>query len=376
MPRHLSQPVFALAADPAGGALLVGTASGGIFRSGDGGASWSTVWHGPGHAVQVIAFSPVTPGLVLAGTRGDGVLVSSDAGITWRVDPGAEGATVRAFAFASSVTVAGTDKGLLTKPAGGSWTPVGLSQLSVSAIAAAAVNDPARLVAGADATTGQESLPLYETADGGSLWSALTGPPAGTDIVSTLAAGPLPRGGTVRPLIMGTNAGAFLSKDDGSSWSSLTALPATDFNQAAFVDASPDHFYVASDGGASKAGGLWYTGDGGKSFRSLAPPIPSVTALSVIGGPQPVVYAATLRGADQAVTLWTYHDAGGKPSTAPGAVPPVAARTAGATAPLPAAVDWRVALLRGPEAPYLFLGLAAGMVLLVALGTYLRRARP
>ena len=374
LPERLSQPVLALAADPAGGALLAGTASGVIYRSSDGGATW-TVASRTGHEVDTIAFSPLATGLVLAGTRGGGVLISTDGGTTWRQDPGSGGTTVRSVAFAKSVTVAGTDHGLMLKPAGGRWTAGGLPQISVSALAAAAVNDPAMVVAGADTTQGQESLPLYQTSDGGSLWSTLSGPASGSSMVAALAAGPLPSGGSVRPLVLGTNSGAFISNDNGSTWSSLSALPATDFTQAAFVDGHSDQFYVASDGGGSASGGLWYTGDGGKSFRSLAPPIASVTALSVVVDQTPVIYAATFRGADHAVTLWTYRDAGGKPTTAAGAVPPLASVSRRTAAAAPTAIDWKSALLRGPEAPYLVVGLAAVLVLVVALGTYARRGR-
>ena len=42
-------------------------------------------------------------------------------------------------------------------------------------------------------------------------------------MVAMLAAGPLPAQQSVRPLLLGTNTGLFLSTDNGSSWQQLTA---------------------------------------------------------------------------------------------------------------------------------------------------------
>src|SRR5215831_16833137 len=89
--EKLSSPVFALAVDPADGRrTLAGTASGTIYVSSDGGASWKTVRKGAGHAVVALAFDPAHPGTLLAGTRGGGILRSADGGASWQAGPDSE----------------------------------------------------------------------------------------------------------------------------------------------------------------------------------------------------------------------------------------------------------------------------------------------
>src|SRR5262252_10712743 len=96
--EKLNSPVFALAVDPADGRrTLAGTASGTIYLSSDGGASWRAARKGSGHAVLVLAFDPARQGTLLAGTSGGGILRSADGGLTWQAQPGGEARTVRAF---------------------------------------------------------------------------------------------------------------------------------------------------------------------------------------------------------------------------------------------------------------------------------------
>jgi hypothetical protein len=374
------QPVLALATDPGDGrVLLAGTGGGEIYRSADAGQTWRLARAGLGRGVAVLMFSPFRAGFVLAGTRGSGIWRSIDGGVNWQPQPGTESGTARAFGFTRSGAVAGTDQGILVSRDLGSWTASGLAQVAVSALAAPAVNEPVRLVAGGDATRGSEPLPLFTSADGGQSWAPVGGTQAGSSTVAMLAAGPLPAQQNVRPLLLGTNTGLFLSGDNGATWQPLTAggaLPATDFTAAAFVTTHPDRFYVASDGGVSPAGGLWSTTDSGAHFRSLSPPVPSVTALAVTNDETPTLYTATFRGSDHAAVVWSYRDTGGDargPAAVPSAAPGSQAKAAGA-APHEGQ-PWILALIRGPEAPYLVLGLLALLVLVIAGVTHFRKAR-
>src|SRR5215471_6857204 len=62
MPAGLDAPVFALAADPSGGGLLLaGTETGAVLRSTDGGASWAATRPGLGRGVAALAFDPDHP---------------------------------------------------------------------------------------------------------------------------------------------------------------------------------------------------------------------------------------------------------------------------------------------------------------------------
>jgi photosystem II stability/assembly factor-like uncharacterized protein len=405
LPEHADGPVLALAADPANAErVVVGTASGSIYVSSDGGASWRRTAGGLGRGVTALAFDPSASETVLAGTRGDGAWRSRDGGQSWRAEEGTAGRTVRAFGFSSGVDVAGTDQGVLVAHQGGAWAQAGLSQVAVTAVAVALARDPARLLVGGDAIAGgggssqavvvagpsastnaaftTQAVPLFTSGDGGQTWAAVSGTAGGSSIVSVLAAA-APSGSGV---LMGTNAGLFSSSDGGATWQPLTGdgtLPATDVTSLAYVPGRSDRYYVASDGGVSENGGVWVTRDGGAHFSSLRPPVPAVTALSISGSATPVLYAATLRPRDQAVTLWTYRDDGGAPRGAEAGPPaggtgPGVSGTAhgrGATPHPAGGTSWLGALLRGPEAPYLGLAAVALLVLVAAMVAYLRRAR-
>ncbi|MDQ6772091.1 MAG: hypothetical protein M3024_03750 [Candidatus Dormibacteraeota bacterium] len=386
LPDATGGPVLALAVDPANPLqVLAGTSAGTVYRSLDAGASWAAVHRDPGHYVLVLAFDPLRPGTVLAGTSGDGLWTSADGGATWQQAPGTKGRSVRSLGFARGLVLAGTDHGALLSRPGSPWSAIaGLDQLSIAAVAVPAVNDPVRLVIGADATGGAEPLPLYSSANSGQSWAAVQGAVGGSSVVSALAAGPLADGQRTRQLLMGTNAGIFQSGDLGASWQAVpggSQLPQTDVSGIVFAGNRADHFYVSSDGGASDTGGLWTTTDGGAHLSSLVSPVPSVTALAVSTESQPLVYTATFRPADQNVALWAYRDTAAAPHGPAAAVPPPAEKAAGGRSPAVRSVtglsprQLLAGVMRGPEAPWIVLGGVAVAVLGLAMLAYLRRTR-
>src|SRR2546430_1233150 len=139
-----SSPVFALAVDPADGhRALAGTASGTIYLSRDGGASWRAVRRTAGHAILALAFDPARPGAVLAGTRGAGIWRSADAGLSWQAQQGSEARTIRGFAFLDGAALAAGDEGVLRSRDGGPWSGAGLAQVRVSPPAVVPASRPA-----------------------------------------------------------------------------------------------------------------------------------------------------------------------------------------------------------------------------------------
>ncbi|MBJ7603723.1 MAG: hypothetical protein JF888_11105 [Candidatus Dormibacteraeota bacterium] len=380
LPEAVAEPLLALAVSPSEPAtLLAGTPAGNLYRTSDGGQSWKLVKRRLGGPVTSVVFNRYQAGSVVVGTHGDGAWRSTDGGQTWGREAGSEGRSVRAIAFGPGLTLVGSDQGALLSRDGAPLTPSGPQTLGVSAVAVVQAGQPARLVIGADASKAEEALPLFASGDGGQSWNLAAKDVGASSMVSALGAGPAPEG-SPRPLLLGTNAGLYSSSDGAGSWQQLTgdpALPAADFSALAFSDRA-DQFYVASDGGGSDAGGLWQTTDGGSHFRSLETPVHAVTALAVSRGPQPVLYAASFRPVDHAVFLWSYRDAGGTPQTATGAVPaPKPVAQAGAPAPgraLNPAAEARQ-LLHGPETPFLALGIVSLLVLLLAMGAYVGRAR-
>jgi hypothetical protein len=375
LPHQGRSAIFALAVDPANNQLLIaGNSEGTLLRSTDAASSWAPVHSGKSIATT-IAFSPFKPGLVLAGTRGGGALLSSDGGANWSVPAGLDGRAVRAFGFSLTTIVAATDKGVFVSDDGTSWSQSGLADRSIDAIAIAAVHVPIRILAASDGPLSAGNLPMFQSIDGGATWSPLNPAVSGTFVVK-LTAGPLPPVGDTRPLVVGTNAGLFASTDDGTSFTPLSGggqLPSTDYTELAFITDHFDRFYAASDGGGSGAGGLWRTNDAGQTFTSLAPPMRSVTALGVSNDESPTLYVATFRPSDHVAALWIYHDTGGTPQGPLGSPTPVASgtRTAPAFSPGSTVLD----MLRLPQAPYVGLGLAALLVVLLAAIAHLRGRR-
>jgi len=376
LPRQGQSPVFALAVDPTNNqALIAGNGQGSLLRSTDGGSSWTTVH--PGRvAVTTIAFNPFTPGQVMAGSRGAGALISTDGGVKWSAVTGLDGRDVRVFGFALTLVAAGTDNGIYVSADGTAWSQSGLLNTSIDALAVAAVHSPVHLVVGSDSSSAAAGPPLYDSTDAAVTWTSVTPAISGT-VVSRLVAGPLPPTGNVRPLVAGTNAGLFSSADNGATWTPLSGgdlLPSTDYTQAAFVTDHYDRFYVGSDGGGSRAGGLWSTRDKGQHFSSMVPPLASITALAVSNDEAPFLYVATFRAFDHTPALWAYHDTGAAPQ---GPFTNVTPSASGARSGRPnrgGLFDF-LGVLSSSQTPYIAVGAVALLVLLLAAISHFRGSR-
>jgi hypothetical protein len=109
--------VEALAVDPiAPSTLYAGTSPGGVFRSTDGGASWSAVNDGlPDLHVTTLVIDPHTPNTLYAGTWQSGVFQSTNSGGSWTaLNPGLTDLGVDALAvdpITPSTLYAGTRSG-------------------------------------------------------------------------------------------------------------------------------------------------------------------------------------------------------------------------------------------------------------------------
>jgi hypothetical protein len=113
---------------------------GGLYRSEDGGDSWSLSL--PGAAVRAIAINPFMPTLVLVGDREDGLYRSTDDGDTWTPITVAAGFTdshVRALSFAQTtpgIAYAGaSDIVFCSEDAGQTWANQGTLPSNIQALA-------------------------------------------------------------------------------------------------------------------------------------------------------------------------------------------------------------------------------------------------
>jgi photosystem II stability/assembly factor-like uncharacterized protein len=211
-------PVTAIAVDPADGQVVLAashaccssTFDGAIWRSADGGASWTAVVSGGGDGTQVL-FDPSNGQVAYAAVNGQGVLRSTDGGLTWA-------------------------------PRNGSGTtalPAGLSGAQL----AIAPSQPALMYAAFSSASGPS---FFKTTDAGQSWTALAN--AGVDLIGLVVSPADPK--VVFGAFFGSPGPVLRSLDGGQTWS----FPANgtihiDGHAVAF-SADGSRLYVGTDGGA------------------------------------------------------------------------------------------------------------------------------
>jgi photosystem II stability/assembly factor-like uncharacterized protein len=264
------------------GVLLAGTSSG-LFRSGDGGASWQLVEGAC--SGQALLFDPLRPQRVYAGclAGGDtalgGVVESLDGGLTWQ--PAAFGlGTLSVLALAAPpaaprTVYAGTTGGgvFRTTDAGAHWRRAakGIDTAQVGALGVAP-SSPAVLYAG----TGTTDLPLYQwnglgifrSADAGDTWEPAN---HGIDGIATWEV----VGDSTFPgllLVVAPGLGVFRTRDAGGSWRQagigLVGGEVADLGLQQLA-AVPGKLYALSAGNT-----LYASTDRGRSWTAL-PPLPA-----------------------------------------------------------------------------------------------------
>ena len=231
--------VRAIAADT--GKVFATTPSGSVYRSIDGGTSWTNILSaaGVGELNQSLAIDPAEPNTILAGDLqlssfngglNDSYIVrSDDGGGTWFHLPQSSqpaGADVRAYSLAfdpahsSTLYAAGTGTPNVAKSvAGGAgWSDAaepapGNSAGYVYSVAVDPTNSQV-VYAGVQSAFGSGSKGVWKSANGGVTWTAinngLTGPPA----VRSLVIDPADH----NIIHAGTESGYFYSIDGGATW--------------------------------------------------------------------------------------------------------------------------------------------------------------
>lgn len=247
----------------------VGGADGGVWRTTDGGSTWTPLsndW--PTSAIGALAFDPTDESVIYAGTGeanyanhsryGVGVMKSTDGGDTW-TQLGADTFAGRCF---SKIVVNPTNPQIVYA----SITPAGGFPEK-----AAAKGHPQK-----DAAVG-----VFRSTDGGETWTQLTnGLPsvAATDIAmkpddpNTLLA-------AIGHIFGSNDNGLYKSTDGGDSWTKVSGggFPTSNLGRMslAYAPSDANRVYVliarkndASGGGASTLG-AYRSNDGGKNWTNL-----------------------------------------------------------------------------------------------------------
>lgn len=262
-----SGAIQSIAVDPFNSKLMLASSpSGGMFRSTDGGQSWSSVTNNQGSlAVSDVSFDPTDPtGMTVVASIGSttngatgthfdrggltnqGMLYSADGGMTWStigqnalpdvsmLNVVARGQTIMAAGFEEEGEKPNGANTGLYRSADGGKTFIRVDQLTGSGLppgpTSALVGDPTdpnRFYVG---VSGTSDTAVYTSADGGKTWARIFSAAnangaigAGTPTMLRIAAGP--QGSVVVGVVnlaLGQLNSAFLSPNGGQSWVDLS----------------------------------------------------------------------------------------------------------------------------------------------------------
>jgi photosystem II stability/assembly factor-like uncharacterized protein len=205
--QNIGGRILSIAIDPANGNnLFIGSASGGIWRSANGGASWQSVSTGfPVLGVSSILFNPVDDNILFAGTGeiyrldsvpaspnpnttgfnvwktrgtyGVGILKSADGGVTWAqvfVKEEADMFAIQKLKFnplnPNTIYACGTDGLYRSTDGGDSWSMI-LQKAYVSDVVIDA-RDTTQLVIGVGNLDNTDKG-VYRSADNGNTWTKI-----------------------------------------------------------------------------------------------------------------------------------------------------------------------------------------------------------
>ena len=217
-----------------------------LFKSSDGGSSWSPVNVLRIRSILALAVDPQTPTTVYVGTNGDNLFRSTDGGSSWSSVGPVSTQTV-AFDLQSPTTVyAGTDYALFKSIDGGaSFSRTGLTVLGVYAVAVDP-KVPTTLYAGTRDYS-PNLTGVVKSTDGGASWSAAN---------NGLGIQPLGRALAIDPLnpaiiyVGIAGRGVFKSTDGGMSWTGInTGLTNLSIYALAIDPMTPTILYAGTGAG-------------------------------------------------------------------------------------------------------------------------------
>ncbi|HEY6147505.1 MAG TPA: hypothetical protein VIZ69_07390 [Thermoanaerobaculia bacterium] len=203
--------------------------SGAVFKSVNSGASWTPATAGLRGSVLALVVDPSVPSRIYCGTT-DGLFRSGDGGASWRRIGGdvVFGRTTAVTVDRSSpgTAYAAADDGVFrTDDGGDNWAAAGSVQSGLPALSVTALladgSPPVTLFAG---TNGGG---VFRSFDRGASWSAANAGLGSSQVFALVS-----DGGASGALYAGTNAGVFRSTDAGESW-------------RAFNDGLPSPFVIA-----------------------------------------------------------------------------------------------------------------------------------
>jgi photosystem II stability/assembly factor-like uncharacterized protein len=277
--------VTALAADPANSSVLYAGSHAGVFRSADGGSTWTSASGGLPAGADVTALLAPAPGTVYAAlTRGAKVFRSTDGGSHWqRVSRGIASGALTAFAAGATPAVlyvaanadAGTGSLFRTMDGGAHWQR---ADAGLPTDLQALVFDPQ----GRALFAGSRIAGVFRSGDGATTWKAAS---HGLRAVPADAVAADPK----RPAILfaGTpDFGLIKTVDGGASWQG-TGVSLGARKPLAIDPQRPATVYASS-----RDTRLLRSRDGGRSWRRIRTSPFGVQDLAVDPGDPSILYAS------------------------------------------------------------------------------------
>jgi photosystem II stability/assembly factor-like uncharacterized protein len=278
-----------------GSTLYALTSGNSIFKSTDGGASWSAVGNIIG--VLVLALDPTSASIIYAGTA-HGVFKSTDGGDSW-VSAGLSGASISVLAIdptsPSNLYAAGAsgDTVYRSTDAGASWTAarVGLPPGQFNGIGWMMLDPlaPSTLYV-LNSGSGFSSSALYKSTDGGQSWSVVNPGPYFVRLLGIAPTAP----STLYAIIGGRGGGLSISKDGGATWTATAFMQ--DVWALAIDPTNPNTMYAAASAPVGTAPPIFKSTDGGQTWDSGNTTIPFARSLVLSPVNSSTIYAATTGG--------------------------------------------------------------------------------
>ncbi len=252
--------------------VFLGTSTGSIFQSMDGGHSWSHLAHlgaGDDYVIDHLAFDPQNPANMFAATwsvdnqqAGD-FFISHDNGKNWDSVPAMHNKSIRAMtiaAYDSKVMVAGALDGVYrTSDGGASWSKISNSNSEIHNIESIAADpkDPNVIYAGTWHLA-------WKTEDGGVNWKHISkGMIEDSDVFSIIV-------DSTNPSVVFASAcsGIYKSTNGGDLFSKIQGMPFS-ARRTRVLKQDPNHPEIVYAGTTE---GLWKTSDAGKSWKRVSNP--------------------------------------------------------------------------------------------------------
>lgn len=270
--------VASLAINPDMPATLYAATEGGVFKTDDGASHWIAANTGLNEDmlpfVNVVAVNPVTPDTLYAGTAGLGIYRSIDAAATWQWVPACESechieALVVNPVTPTTVYAGGMDGAFKSTDGGDTWVPVN-NGLNNGWVVALAVDPAAPSILYAALHTGG----VFKSTDGAASWLPANTGLNGVSMVKDLAVDPA-HPGTLYAATFGYYSGVYKSTDWAEHWTAVyeNGGPNLVGNAVAVAPSAPDTvyagFYDDYFDNAARSVGMARSTDGGATWTGI-----------------------------------------------------------------------------------------------------------